>query len=119
MRKGRAIIGFDIHWSTGKFETAASKDLITEIRAIVEAVNIDASKFIMISNEQASTDAMRIFKFIMKKAAELTESTTQDQAQNIYDYIKIRMNELNQILIDTQTKVDEKSIFYNWLDERE
>ena len=55
----------------------------------------------------------------MTKAAELTESTTQDQAQNIYDYIKIRMNELNQILIDTQTKVDEKSIFYNWLDERE
>ena len=43
MKKGRAIIGFDIHWSTGKFETAVSKDLITEIRAIIEAVSIDAS----------------------------------------------------------------------------
>ena len=119
MKKGRAIIGFDIHWSTGKFETAVSKDLITEIRAIVDAVSIDASKLIMISDEQARSNAVRVFSFIMTKAAELTESTTQDQAQNIYDYIKIRMNELNQILIDTQTEVDEKSIFYNWLDERE
>ena len=55
----------------------------------------------------------------MTKAKELTESSTQDQAQNIYDYIKIRMNKLNQILIDTQTQIDENSIFYNWLDERE
>ena len=55
----------------------------------------------------------------MTKAEELTESTTQDQAQNIYDYIKIRMNELNQILIDTQTEVDEKKYNYNWLDEQE
>ena len=108
MKKGRAIIGFDIHWSTGKFETAASKDLITEIRAIIDAVNIDASKLIMISDEQARSNAARVFNLIMSKTAELTESTSQDQAQNIYDYIKIRMNELNQILIDTQTTVDEK-----------
>ena len=66
-----------------------------------------------------SCNAKNIVVNLMTKAAELTESTTQDQAQNIYDYIKIRMNELNQILIDTQTEVDEKSIFYNWLDERE
>ena len=119
MKKGRAIIGFDVHWSTGKFETAASEKLITEIRAIVEAVSIDASKLIMISDDQARMEAVRVFNLIMTKAKELTESSTQDQAQNIYDYIKIRMNELNKILIDTQTEIDEKSIFYNWLDERE
>ena len=118
MKKGRAIVGFDLHWSTGKFETAASEKLITEIRAIVEAVAIDASKLIMISDEQARTNAVRVFNLIMTKAKELTESSTQDQAQSIYDYIKIRMNELNQILIDTQTEIDEKSIFYNWLEER-
>lgn len=92
MKKGRAIIGFDIHWSTGKFETTASKDLITEIHAIVEAVSIDASKLIMISDEQARLNAVRVFNLIMTKAKELTESTTQDQAQNIYDYIKIRID---------------------------
>ena len=119
MKKGRAIVGFDLHWSTGKFETAASEKLITEIRAIVEAVAIDASKLIMISDEQARSNAVRVFNLIMTKAKELTESSTQEQAQNIYDYIKIRMNELNQILIDTQTEIDEKSIFYNWLEERE
>mgnify|MGYP003503326632 FL=1 len=119
MKKGRAIIGFDLHWSTGKFETAASEKLITEIRSIVEAVSIDASKLIMISDDQARMEAVRVFNLIMTKAKELTESSTQDQAQNIYDYIKIRMNELNKILIDTQTEIDEKSIFYNWLDERE
>lgn len=119
IKKGRAIVGFDLHWSTGKFETAASEKLITEIRSIIDAVAIDASKFIMIQDEQARYNAGRVFNLIMSKANELTESSTQDQAQNIYDYIKIRMNELNQILIDTQTKVDEKSIFYNWLDERE
>ena len=118
MKKGRAIVGFDLHWSTGKFETAASEKLITEIRAIVEAVAIDASKLIMISDEQARSNAVRVFNLIMTKAKELTESSTQEQAQNIYDYIKIRMNELNQILIDTQTEIDEKSIFYNWLEER-
>ena len=118
MKKGRAIVGFDLHWSTGKFETAASEKLITEIRSIVEAVAIDASKLIMISDEQARTNAVRVFNLIMTKAKELTESSTQEQAQNIYDYIKIRMNELNQILIDTQTEIDEKSIFYNWLEER-
>ena len=79
---------------------------------------IDASKLIMISDEQARTNAVRVFNLIMTKAKELTESSTQEQAQNIYDYIKIRMNELNQILIDTQTEIDEKSIFYNWLEER-
>ena len=119
MKKGRAIVGFDLHWSTGKFETAASEKLITEIRSIVEAVAIDASKLIMISDEQARTNAVRVFNLIMTKAKELIESSTQEQAQNIYDYIKIRMNELNQILIDTQTEIDEKSIFYNWLEERE
>ena len=119
MKKGRAIVGFDLHWSTGKFETAASEKLITEIRSIVEAVSIDASKLIMISDDQARMEAVRVFNLIMTKAKELTESSTQDQAQNIYDYIKIRMNELNKILIDTQTEIDEKSIFYNWLDERE
>ena len=61
MKKGRSIIGFDIHWSTGKFETAASKDLITEIRAIIEAVNIDAGKLIMISDEQVRSNAVRVF----------------------------------------------------------
>lgn len=115
IKKGRAIIGFDLHWSTGQFKTAASKDLITEIRAIVDAVAIDAGKLIMIEDE----NAIRVFKSIMSKANELKESSTQDQAQNIYDYIKLRMNELNQILSDTQTKVDKKSIFYNWLDERD
>ena len=63
MKKGRAIVGFDLHWSTGKFETAASEKLITEIRAIVEAVAIDASKLIMISDEQARIECGACIQF--------------------------------------------------------
>ena len=36
-----------------------------------------------------------------------------------YQSIQADCSELNKILIDTQTEIDEKSIFYNWLDERE
>ena len=73
----------------------------------------------MISDEQEQEPMRCVLQFDHDvKQAELTESATQEQAQSIYDYIKIRMNELNQILIDTQTEIDEKSIFYNWLEER-
>lgn len=119
VKKGRAIDGFDIHWSTGKVETSVGKELITEIRAIVEAVTIDASKFIMIQDEQVRDNALRVFNLIMSKASELTELSTKNEAQNIYDFLKLRMNELNEIMKDTHTKVDKSIIFYNWLDERE
>lgn len=119
MKKGRSIEGFDIHWSTGQIEMAASEKLINEIRALVDAANIEASTFMMIKDQQAPQDAIRVYRHINDKFNELTSSSTQEQAQNIYDYIKLRINELNQILIENQTKVNERSIFYNWLDERE
>lgn len=117
--KGRAIVAFDLHWSTGKVEHAANTELISEINAMIKRVENEASTFIMIKDQQAKLDAVRVFSLIIDEFRKIDGSTTQEQAQTIYDYIKIRMNELNQILIDTQTKVDASSIFYNWLDERE
>lgn len=119
VKKGRAITHFDLHWSIGKVEMAASKHLISEIHSIMSAVEKELTILAKIKDESARLHAINVYNYIDDKFSELNDFITQDQAQDIYDFMSHRLNELNRILIQTQTRIPQSSIFYNWLDERE
>ena len=45
-KRGRAIIGFDLHWSTGEKVDSATKKQIKELKTILNAIHEDMFKYI-------------------------------------------------------------------------
>ncbi len=119
IKKGKAIVGFKLEWSKGEVQSVVSSKLLDEIATMVRVVQDDSSLIMMIDDFEEQQNAVQIFRLIMTKNAELNESTTQSEAQSIFEFIRYRMMELNRLLVDIQKNVGKKSSIYNWLEERE
>lgn len=119
IKKGRAITGFEIEWSKGEIHSVASTKFLDEISAMVKAVEGDSVLIMMIDDFEQQQNAVLIYRNILKRYSEIDESITQKKAQSTYDYIKLRMVELNTLLINAQKGEDKASQIYNWLENRE
>lgn len=45
-KKGRAIVGFDLHWSTGEKVDSATKKQIKELKTLINAIHEEMFKYV-------------------------------------------------------------------------
>lgn len=121
IREGRAITGFDLHWSSGTTEAAASKKQIKELTAIVEVVFDDVFKYVNLKNDTNRERAIELVKEIESYREFTTEPIciTSNRAKFLLQKANSILRELEQMIEMEQNTASQSPAFYNWLEERE
>jgi len=126
-KKGRAIVGFDLHWSiASKQEIAATEMQLKEITTIINAVETDMWNYLEALGEMdmEKLHLMNTIQKVLKCRKEVTPKLTSTKAKEVLMLLKTYIRSLESQVEDARRK---KSItsrpnyvpFYNWLDERE
>lgn len=113
-KEGRAIIGFDLKWSTGTNQKSATKKQIRELRSIVDTIMDDSFDLLdNIKNEADHHDAIGIIKATRDMIPFTQEPIciTYDRAYRLLQDANWNIKELNKL---AQKK---DSLYYNWLEE--
>ena len=61
-KKGCAIVGFDLHWSTGEKVDSATKKQIKEVKTILNVLHVDMFKFQNLRNDENRQTAIELVK---------------------------------------------------------
>lgn len=121
-KKGRSIVGFDIHWSTGAKETAATSPQIKELQSFIDAIVDGMFTYVNVSNDVDRADAIERINKMRDFMQHVQEPIciTKQYADNLIVLAKDHFNQLETILKrDIEAKKNPKPEFYNWLEERE
>src|SRR5690606_29272150 len=62
IKTGRAITGFDLHWSNGSTQASATKKQILELKTILDVVFDNVLKYININNQQLRERAIELVR---------------------------------------------------------
>ncbi len=118
---GRSITGFDLYWSTGKGEAAATQAQMKELRTIIDAVMEDPFKYVDISDEAARGEAMDRVRKLREFYQHISDPIciTKRYADNLLVLANDHLRQLESILAREFKSKENKVPFYNWLDERE
>lgn len=119
-KKGRSIVGFDIHWSTGTKEAAATKAQIKELTTIIKNV-LDHQRTYMKVPDAVDRDlADKYIGYIETFVQHTSEPVeiTQQYANNLLTLANSYFEQL-QLILERNNISKPKVIFYNWLEERE
>jgi plasmid replication initiation protein len=115
-KKGRAIVGFDLHWSTGEKVDSATKKQIKELKTILNAIHQDMFKYINLRNDENRQTAIELVKAaeMLNVYTEEPICITKERAERLIMDANWMLKELERLL-----EVDKNSepIFYNWLEE--
>lgn len=121
-KEGRSIAKFDLHWSTGKGEAAATQAQIKELKAIVDAIMDDPFKYADISNEENRHEAIERIRKLNEFFQHLTEPVciTKQFADNLLTLANDHLRQLELLLAkEIELKKNKAPEFYNWLEDRE
>jgi plasmid replication initiation protein len=115
-KKGRTIVGFDLHWSTGEKVNSATKKQIKELEIILNAIHEDMFKYINLRNDENRQTAIEHVKTaeMMNVYTEEPICITKERAERLILDANWILRELERLL-----EADKKSkpVFYNWLEE--
>lgn len=123
-KKGRAITGFRLEWSSGTKITGATKKQIKEIEAIIDIVFDDMFQYVNINDENDRERAINLIREIEEMRVYTVESIgiTNVKANSLIQKAAWNFRELNRLLEKNHKPVSPESRkkveFYNWLEER-
>lgn len=123
-KKGRAITGFRLEWSTGTKITSATQKQIKEIQSIIDIVFDDMFQYVNINDETDRQRAITLMREIEEMRLYTIESIgiTNEKASNLIQKAVWNFRELNRLLEKNQKPVSAESKkkveFYNWLEDR-
>lgn len=123
-KKGRAITGFRLEWSTGTKITSATQKQIKEIQSIIDIVFDDMFQYVNINDEADRQRAITLMREIEGMRSYTIESIgiTNEKASNLIQKAVWNFRELNRLLEKNQKPVSAESKkkveFYNWLEDR-
>lgn len=123
-KKGRAITGFRLEWSTGTKITSATQKQIKEIQSIIDIVFDDMFQYVNINDETDRQRAITLMQEIEEMRLYTIESIgiTSEKASNLIQKAAWNFRELNRLLEKNHKPVSSESKkkveFYNWLEER-
>lgn len=120
-KEGRSITGFDLHWSTGKKEAAATQAQLKELKTIINAITEDPFKYVNLSNEENRNNAIERVRKVGEFMQHVTEPIciTKTYADNLLFLANDHLRKLENMLASEVKSNKPKVQFYNWLDERE
>ncbi|ODV56441.1 RepB family plasmid replication initiator protein [Lysinibacillus fusiformis] len=104
-KKGRAIVGFDLHWSVAsKQETAATENQLKEITTIIDAVEADMWNYLEELGEMdlEKLHLMNIIQKVLKCRVEVTTTLTSTKANEILQRLKGHLCSLQSQLDDAR-----------------
>ena len=115
-KQGRTIVGFDLHWSTGKKVDSATKKQIKELKTILNAIHEDMFKYINLQNGENRQAAIELVRDSEAMHVYIEEQIciTREHAERLIMDANWMLRELERLL-----EADKKSkpVFYNWLEE--
>lgn len=114
IRKGRSIIGFDLHWSAGNAVKAATKKQIRALKFNVDAIHDDMFKYINLNDKELRQQAIDLVRQTegMKVHAEEPVCITETHADKLIRDADYALRELERLM-----EADQKgaSVYYNWI----
>lgn len=117
-KEGRAIVGFDLHWSTGEKVDAATTKQKNELQTIAKAISENMFNYMNLNNEEYRNEAMDIIRQNEILLLEIKEIEHMQKS-----YVERLILDANWRLkrLETLQEQDKKGAvpFYNWLEERE
>jgi plasmid replication initiation protein len=116
-KRGRTIVGFDLHWSTGEKVDSATKKQIKELKTILNAIHEDIFKYIDLQNSENRQAAIEIVRNseAMPVYTEEPICITKERAERLIMDANWMLRELERLL---EADKNSKPVFYNWLEER-
>lgn len=117
-KKGRAIVGFDIHWSTGEITNSATLKQIKELRTILNAVYEDMFSYVNLKDDDDRQSAIEL----IRKCEEMRTYTdepiciTKERASLLIQNANSYLSRL-EYMADVNRRGKMK--FYDWLKERD
>lgn len=116
IKKGRAIVGFKLHWSTGKRETGATDKQLTLLRGIHDEVEHRLFDYLSLK-DKGDLEIARISIIKIKDInKQINENLTLEKAKELIWEAKILYEQLQSIL-EVDGKTRDISFYYNWLEE--
>lgn len=118
IKKGRAIVAFDLYWSTGTTSPSATKNQINELKTVIDLVFEDAFKYVNIDNKKNRERAIQLVRELESYRKYTVEPIciTKDFANSLIQMANSKFKELENMVEYDRTAP--KVPFYNWLDER-
>ena len=116
VKKGRAITGFVLHWSTGEKVSGATDGQMNLLRMIHDSVMKDMMTYLALKDEknlaQARTHILAMNEINIAASKGLTTKKADIHIQNAKHHFR-------QLEIISAKDKNKKVVFYNWLEERE
>ncbi len=114
LRKGRAIVGFKFHWSTGSQQHGATSKQTKLIEEINEEVESNFSAYLQMKNIDPARPLIIRIKEIKNKVKRGVSISKADE------YIKEMLESYKQLehLLENDGKKRDTSIYFNWLKEK-
>lgn len=118
-KKGRAITGFELHWSTGRNIPIATVTQIEELKRLLDQVFSLWDQALQIKNEVYKQDIKKLIleTELMKK--DNGETFTSKEASKYIPRVKVILKLIVSMLRNDTEPVIKDVPFYNWLEERE
>lgn len=116
VKKGRAIIGFVLHWSTGEKIVSATKKQMNLLRTINDTIMENMMSYLALKDEkrlaEARTHILAVNEINILASEGLTAKTADIYIRNAKEHFR-------QLEIISANDKNKKVVFYNWLEERE
>lgn len=119
-KKGRSIVGFEIHWTRGMAKQKATKKQINSIQSVIDSLQRNYMTYVRLEDTNKRIRAFEIVDVIDSYQSVLTEpiNITAEHAHEIMQNIDEKLKELNA-LVNVDNPVRDTSFYYNWLEDRE
>jgi plasmid replication initiation protein len=115
-KEGRAIVGFDLHWSTGEKMTSATNKQIKELKTILNAIHEDMFNYMNLRNDENRQAAIELVRKAETMYIYIEEpiSITKEHADHLITDANWMLGELESFL---EADKNSKLPFYNWIEE--
>lgn len=117
-KKGRSVVGFDIHWSTGTTQLEATTKQLEELTSYITSIELSMFDYMDLQREDYRKEAIETIREIiaMKKYTEGNSIIDRGKAKELILKVKQNSARLEQIKEQDKRPVP---VMYNWLEERE
>lgn len=117
LKKGKSIIGFDIHWSSGKLIYSATEKQVIHLKNLVNTVKEDAVMYVNLSDDGLRSQAIGLLKKVegfetfTQTPSPLTAEAMSEKIQEVNGHIR----KLN-LLVEDDNLTGMQVPLFNWLD---
>src|SRR5699024_4764668 len=118
IKKGRAIVGFKLHWSTGNQIAEATDKQISLLREIHDEVEKNMFDYFSLQDAQDLEQARRYIIAVKEIDNKVSKGLSSQEASDFIQEAKQHYLQLENLLEQDGKKRD-TSIYYNWLEDVE